>query len=123
MPAARARRVIRFSDGNAESVLESCARVAFAEQRLDKPELQVTIPVRGDAFRVDFFWRKYRTIAEADGLGKYARPEDLKKQFARDRKLRAVGYRVVHFTWGEIFGTPEYVVAQIREAFAATSSH
>lgn len=119
----QARRVIRFSDGNAESVLESCARVAFAQQRLEKPELQVTIPVKGDAFRVDFFWRKHQTIAEADGLGKYARPEDLKKQFARDRKLRAAGYRVVHFTWGEISGTPEYVVTQIREAFAAISSH
>ena len=73
--------------------------------------------------RVDFLWRKYRTIAEADGLGKYVEPSVLRRQFERDRKLRAAGYRVVHFTWGEIFKTPADVVAQIREAFGAASAH
>jgi hypothetical protein len=119
----QARRVIMFSNGNADSVLESCARVTFAELGLPPPELQATIPVKADHFRVDFLWRKYRTIAEADGLGKYAQPRDLTRQFERDRKLRAAGYRVVHFTWGEIFKTPAYVIAQIREAFGATSPH
>ena len=119
---AQARRVIMFSTANAESVLESCARVTFAEQGLEPAELQAIILVHNDAFRVDFLWRKYRTIAEADGLAKYAEPKDLRKQFERDRKLRAVGYRVVHFTWGEIFTTPAYVVAQVREAFGAASA-
>ena len=120
---AQARRVIMFSTANAESVLESCARVTFAERGLEPAELQARILVHNDAFRVDFLWRKYRTIAEADGLAKYAEPKDLRKQFERDRKLRAVGYRVVHFTWGEIFTTPGYVVAQIREAFGAASDY
>jgi very-short-patch-repair endonuclease len=119
---AKAARVVRFSDGNAESVLESVARVAFAAAGLEPPQLQATIPVFRDTFRVDFYWRQYQTIAEADGLGKLAQPEDLKKQFARDRKLRAAGYQVAHFTWDEIFGTPQYVVAQVREAFAASGS-
>jgi very-short-patch-repair endonuclease len=119
---AKAARVVRFSDGNAESVLESVARVVFAAAGLEPPQLQATIPVFRDTFRVDFYWRTYRTIAEADGLGKYAKPEDLKKQFTRDRKLRAAGYRVVHFTWDEIVGTPQYVVAQVREEFALSGS-
>ena len=87
----QARRVIMFSDGNADSVLESCARVAFAEAGLEPPELQAQIVVSSTALRVDFLWRKYRTIAEADGLGKYAEAGVLKKQFERDRKLRAAG--------------------------------
>ena len=119
----QARRVIAFSDAGSESVLESCARVAFAEAGLEPPELQATIPVNREALRVDFLWRKYRTIAEADGLGKYVEASVLRRQFERDRKLRAAGYRVVHFTWGEIFRTPAYVVAQIREAFGAASAH
>jgi very-short-patch-repair endonuclease len=119
---AQATRVVRFSDGNAESVLESMARVVFAEEGLEPAQLQAAIPVFQDTVRVDFYWPKYRTIAEADGLAKYAKPEDLKKQFERDRKLRAAGYRVVHFTWDEIVGTPQYVVAQVREAFAAPGS-
>ena len=97
--------------------------MTFAELGLEPPELQAQIVIANTALRVDFLWRKYRTIAEADGLGKYVEPSVLKKQFERDRKLRAAGYRVVHFTWGEIFATPTYVVAQIREAFGAGSAY
>jgi hypothetical protein len=117
----RARRVIGFSDARAESVLESGSRVAFAEAGLEPPELQVWIEVKGDRYRVDFLWRKYRTIAESDGLGKYATPEDIRKQFERDRRLRAAGYHVVHFTFHEIFGDPGYVLGQIRDCYAAAS--
>jgi hypothetical protein len=113
----QARRVIAFSDGNSGSVLESCARVMFAELGLPPAELQATIPCGGTDYLVDFLWRSYRTIAEADGLAKYAEPADLRKQFERDRRLRAAGYRVVHFTWAEVFKAPQYVVDQIREAF------
>ena len=115
----QAKKVIMFGDGNADSVLESCARVAFAEAGLESPELQAQVVVGATAYRVDFLWRKYRTIAEADGLAKYTEPTDLRRQFERDRKLRAARYQVVHFTWREIFSTPDYVVAQIREAFSA----
>ncbi|MCW2936646.1 MAG: hypothetical protein JWM19_7608 [Actinomycetia bacterium] len=115
--------MIVFSEAGSESVLESCARVAFAEAGLEPPQLQAQIVIASTALRVDFLWRKYSTIAEADGLAKYTEPKDLKRQFERDRKLRAAGYRVVHFTWGEIFKSPGYVVAQIREAFGAASAH
>ena len=40
----------------------------------------------------------------------------------RDIRLRDAGYKVVHFTWSELFGTPERVIARIRAAFAAPSS-
>jgi very-short-patch-repair endonuclease len=117
----RAREVVEFSDGRAESALESCARVAFRQQGLEPPELQATI--HGDAFgyRVDFYWPAYRTIVEADGLAKYADRKDLLAQFRRDRLLRDAGYKVVHFTWRELFETPDTVVARVRAAFAAAT--
>ena len=40
----------------------------------------------------------------------------------RDIRLRDAGYKVVHFTWSELFGTPERVIARIRAAFAAPTS-
>jgi hypothetical protein len=122
--AERARRVAAFCDGNAESVLESCARVVFADHGLEPPELQAGIDVEHrQRFWVDFFWRKYQTIAEVDGLGKYSTPKDIQDQFRRDRLLRRAGYKVVHFTWREIFVTPAIVVASIREAFAAPTAN
>jgi hypothetical protein len=116
----RARQVVEFCDGSAGSVLESCARVVFADHGLAPAELQAGIDV-GDSqrFWVDFLWREHQTIAEVDGLDKYSTPKDIQDQFQRGRLLRRAGYKVVHFTWHEIFAAPQVVVASIREAFAA----
>jgi very-short-patch-repair endonuclease len=89
---------------------------------LEPPQLQVNI--RDTAFigRVDFCWAAHNTIAEADGLAKYTQKADILAQFRRDRLLRDVGYKVVHFTWRELFETPEVVIDRIRKAFAAPIS-
>jgi hypothetical protein len=115
----QARRVIEFSDERAESPLESCARVAFAEAGLEPPELQVTVHGPDWSYRVDLCWPKHRVIAEADGLAKYNGRKDLARQFERDRLLRDVGYQVIHFTWHELMNTPEVVIGRIRVAIAA----
>jgi Transcriptional regulator, AbiEi antitoxin/Protein of unknown function (DUF559) len=121
----RARRVASFSSEDAGSVLESCARVVFAEAGLPVPVLQAAIATAGGEFigRVDFCWPAYRTIAEADGLAKYDDPRRARDQIMRDIRLRDAGYKVVHFTWGELFGAQERVIARIRAAFAAPSSY
>lgn len=114
----KARHVAAFSDGRAESVLESCARVTFDRYGLEPPEIQVTIRRPGLVFRVDFCWQEYKTIVEADGLAKYTNREDMLAQFRRDRLLRDAGYKVVHFTWRELFDTPEAVISRVRKALA-----
>ena len=119
----QARRVVSFADERAGSALESAARVVFDESGLDPPELQVTIHLPAHAFLVDFFWRAHRVIVEADGLAKYAADKDLIAQFQRDRLLRDAGYKVVHFTWRELFKTPELVIARIRQAFASPGAY
>jgi len=116
---SRARRAISFADKRAESALESCARVIFHERGLEPPELQVSIRGEGFAFHCDFYWARHRTIAEADGMVKYETPQRARDQIRRDRLLRDAGYKVVHFTWRELFDTPELVIARIRKAFAS----
>jgi hypothetical protein len=115
----RARRVIDFSDPRAESVLESCARVIFEEYGLDPPELQFTITGPDFRFSVDFYWPKYRVIAEADGEVKYSDPRRAIRQLDRDQRLRDIGYKVIHFTWRELFRNPRAVIERIRKAFAS----
>jgi very-short-patch-repair endonuclease len=114
----RARAVAAFSDRRAESALESLGRVVFREYRLPAPELQVW--VGGDlgvVGRADYFWPRYRTIAEADGAIKYADPRQAMRQLDRDARLRDAGFEVVHFTWQEITLTPWQVAERIRAAF------
>ena len=119
----QARRVVAFADERAGSPLESAARVVFDEFGLDPPELQVTIHLPAHSFLVDFFWQAHRVIVEADGLAKYTADKDLIAQFQRDRLLRDAGYKVVHFTWRELFKTPELVIARIRQAFVSRSAY
>jgi Transcriptional regulator, AbiEi antitoxin/Protein of unknown function (DUF559) len=117
----QARRALEFADERAESPLESAARVVFAEAGLDPPELQVTIHGEQAQFaaRVDFLWRAQKVIAEADGLVKYNDRKDLLNERERDHQFREAGYVAVHFTWRELFRTPEEVIARIRNALAA----
>lgn len=119
----QARRVVAFSNALAESVLESCARVTFDAFCLEPPEIQVTIRGEGFVFRTDFCWERHKTIAETDGLAKYVTSQDLLAQFRRDRLLRDAGYKVVHFTWRELFDTPELVITRVRNALAAPTPH
>jgi predicted transcriptional regulator of viral defense system len=119
----QARRVVEFADERAESPLESVARILFDQSGLDAPELQATVFTPSGTFRVDFLWRAHKVIAEADGLGKYNDRGDAVKQLERDRRLRDAGFQVVHFTWKELFGTPELVLRRIREALAATTPY
>jgi predicted transcriptional regulator of viral defense system len=121
----QARRVITFSSADAESVLESCARVVFAEAGLPAPVLQAAIATANAEFiaRVDFCWPTHRVIAEADGMAKYDDPRRAREQIMRDIRLRDAGYKVIHFTWEEVFRARERVIARIRTAFAAPTGY
>lgn len=116
--SVQAVRVVEFASGLAESPLESLARVAFDDQGIPPPELQVSIfGDHGFIGRVDFYWKQYRTIAEVDGALKYADPTRARKQLWRDKALRQAGYEVVHFDWREITQHPDQVASALREAF------
>jgi predicted transcriptional regulator of viral defense system len=118
----RARRAVDFADPLAGSVLESCARVVFAEYGIEPPELQWSITGPNFRFSVDFCWPRYRVVAETDGAMKYADPRNAIKQLDRDRLLRDAGYKVVHLTWRELFANPQVVITRIRQAFAAPTA-
>lgn len=112
--ADRARRAATFGNADAGSVLESCARVVFAEAGLPAPVLQAAIATADAEFiaRVDFCWPAYQVIAEADGMAKYDDPRRARAQIMRDIRLRDAGYKVVHFTWQELFRTADRVITR-----------
>ena len=117
---AQASEVVVFASQLAESAFESCARVVFHEQGLPAPELQVPILGREGTViaRVDFIWRRYGVIGEADGLLKYDSGQKAIAERQRDRRLQEAGFEVIHFTWKELFADPARVAQRIRDAFA-----
>ncbi len=122
----RARRAVAFGDPRAESALESFARARFAEAGLPAPVLQVQFwnGVRWSVERVDFWWPEFRTVAEADGLGKFeaSTPEEsrwlLRRFFDRDHRLAEHDLELVHFGWTDAVRDPAELGARLRAAFA-----
>jgi len=114
----RAAEVVAFADALAESPLESIARVAFRDCGLPPPQLQALLGTDGHVIaRVDFYWERFRTIAEADGEMKYDNRFAATHQLRRDAELRDAGFEVVHFGWRDIYDTPAQVAESIRAAF------
>ena len=114
----RARQVVEFSDARSESPFESISRIAFRDGGLPPPDLQVWVGADDRIVgRVDFLWRQYATVAEADGAIKYADPDRARMQLRRDAALREAGFEVVHFSWRELTATPGQVIESIRAAF------
>jgi Protein of unknown function (DUF559) len=118
----KARRVAGFADPGAESVLESCARVVFHDCGLEQPELQFAVTGPDFRYSVDFYWPTHRVIAEADGAVKYSDQRAAIRQLKRDQQLRDLGYKVIHFTWRELFQSPSAVITRIRKAFSSLSA-
>ncbi|MBO0827103.1 MAG: hypothetical protein J2P24_04910 [Streptosporangiales bacterium] len=119
----RARDVVAFADGGAESPLESRSRVRLVhELGLPPPELNVWIPdAEGRPLaRVDMLWRRHRTIGEADGAVRYGEdePASLFLEKIREDTLRGLRYEVVRWTWWDVEKTPRGVVGWVERAFA-----
>jgi hypothetical protein len=119
----RAREIVDRADGRAESPLESVSRFSFAEARLPEPELQARIDLAdGSTAVVDFLWKEYGVIGEADGLLKYDDdPSALRREKLRQEALEALGYVVIRWTWQDIWQRPEWVIARLRYAMATSN--
>ncbi|GAA0607930.1 type IV toxin-antitoxin system AbiEi family antitoxin domain-containing protein [Sporichthya brevicatena] len=126
----KALDILAFADGLSESAAESLARwVCAQEEQVPRPELQVEL---FDAFgligRVDLFFRAFRVVVEVDGYLKYTDPwcgdprEAMRRQEAREARLRRAGYIVVRTTWRELRDDPAGFLARLLAAFAKAAA-
>ncbi len=66
-------------------------------------------------FFADFLCRERSIIIELDGHSHDVQPE---RDAMRDRILKQAGYRVLHFSNGDVLGNVEGVTSAIRMALA-----
>ncbi len=105
----RARRVVEAASAASESVGESLSRARMIELGLPVPELQRRFEDDdGVIGRVDFWWADLGLVGEFDGRVKYRAAgvadergveERLWAEKRREDRLRALGLRVVRWTW------------------------
>lgn len=122
-PGVRAsRRAVELADGRAESPLESLSRLAMWA-RVPAPELQVALFTSGGRFlgRVDFFWREFGVVGEADGLMKYDDGAALRAEKLRQEDLEDHGLVVVRWGYGQLSDIDAFI-ARLNRAFVRAAS-
>ena len=103
------RELIPLARPEAESPMESEARLAMYYGGLPHPELQHEIVDRdGRLWRVDFAWPGHRVAVEYDGYDWHSGPDD----FARDRQKRAA---LIELGWTVISIVSDDVRTKHRE--------
>lgn len=113
--ARRLRDAVRLVDPQAQSVLESAARVLFATAGLGPIESQVEIPRVGWVDLVVAGW----LVIEVDG---YAVHRDrFREDRRRDAELVRQGFAVLRFTYDDLERRPRWVLAVVRETLAVGS--
>jgi len=112
------RRALEYVEPASESAMETRLRMLLVLGGLPRPAAQVTIRDGLHRFvgRPDLFYRDQRLGLEYDG-GTHR--EHLVEDNRRQNRLLDAGVRLLRFTAGDIFDTPDLVINAVRNALAA----
>jgi very-short-patch-repair endonuclease len=117
-----ARRVASLADGRADSFLESMLRALLITAGIDGFDLQVAVTCGGVRVRVDLGNRTARLALEAEGFEFHGSPSAFAADCRRYDELVTAGWLVLRFTYQQILGDPQWVVASVREALRARTT-
>lgn len=114
----RARDVVAFADGRAESPLESLGRVTCLEEQLPVFEPQVRVLVDGiEVARVDGLWREQLVVFEGDGALKFDGVGVLPALLERQEGLHDARLVVVRAGWADLTQRRPAFAARVRRRF------
>lgn len=94
------------------SVLEERFLELCEAHRIPLP--QVNVKVAG--MMVDALWSAERLIVELDGHRAHATARAVERDRRRELKLRAAGYVVLRYTWGQVTESPDLVADDVKRA-------
>ncbi len=110
------REAVEHAEPASESPMETRLRMVLVLAGLPRPEAQVSIRDRLHRFvgRPDLYYRDQRLALEYGGTHRDTLAEDNRRQ----NQLLDAGVRLLRFTAGDIFNTPDMVVSLVRTALA-----
>jgi very-short-patch-repair endonuclease len=116
--SAAVRRSVAMTDPASGSALETLTRVLFHGQGLTPQTQAVIRDVNGFVARVDFLFPGARLVVEVDGFTHHSDRASFRSDRRRQNALLRAGYMVVRFSWEDIVGCPDYVIATVRSLLA-----
>jgi len=117
---ARLRRVVDLAEPKSESPMETRLRMLLLLARLPPPEVQAPIHDAQGRFvgRPDLLYRAQCLAIEYDGGNHRDR---LAYDNRRQNGLVGAGFQLLRFTAGDVYGTPELVVMQVRQGISKSA--
>lgn len=114
---ATLRCALQHVEPAAESPMETRLRMVLVLARLPRPAAQFEIRDRWLRFvaRVDLFYPDQRLGIEYDGA---THCDTLAQDNRRQNRILEAGVRLLRFTAGDIYDSPEVVVGQVRAALS-----
>lgn len=89
---------------------------------MQRPELNVHMPVPGEELKVDCLWRDKRLVVELDSRRyHHLNPRAFTEDRRRDRVLRMAGYETFRFTDEELVHSPDAVMRTVVELLGETA--
>ena len=97
-------------------MLERRARQALRAYGVPNGEWNVKLAdARGPIREVDLLYRSHRLAIEYDSLRIHREPDAMRRDRATDRRLQIIGYRVLRFSWQDVF-LRDTMPAEVLEA-------
>jgi len=124
-PGMRVMRKLLLKRGPGYVARESELEIRFSElldtNGIQQPDWQVDLG--DDAFigRIDCLFRRAGLIVELDGRVGHVGPLDEARDAARDKRLRALGFRVRRFRWEDVVLRPGWVISELRSELLAAA--
>jgi len=108
------RDLVPLARPEAESPMESEARLVMHDGGLPEPVLQYTVVDRdGRCWRVDFAWPDQRVAVEYDGFDWHSSPEQLRRDRQKRAALEEIGWRLLAVVAADVRRTPVEMVRRI----------
>ncbi|MFC7544782.1 endonuclease domain-containing protein [Plantactinospora sp. GCM10030261] len=117
----QARELVPLADGRAECRQESQLRLVLIDARLPAPEPQVWVcdDWGNRRYRIDLGYEERRVGVEYDGMSHLDR-DRLRYDRERSNWFDARGWTMRYFTDRDLYRRPDYIVALVRAALAAS---
>jgi hypothetical protein len=110
------RDLIPLARSEAESPMESEARLVMLDGGLPEPELQYEIVDRdGRLWRVDFAWPDRMVAVEYDGFDWHSSRDALRRDRQKRAALEEIGWRVSSIVSDDVRKQPEVMVRRIYD--------
>jgi very-short-patch-repair endonuclease len=102
--------------GPSHSALERRLYKIIVDAGLPVPIRQFRIRARDRTMYPDCAYPQFKIAVEADSYEWHRWQSARQNDYSKDRILRSLGWKVLRFSWEDIYFHPDYVVGEIRQA-------